>query len=312
MKRIKRETTVPIMRRDITYIQGVQLEEAVETIRHCSFTDEEMEVKEKVLRNPEDFKNAYMDWIRYWNFERCLSELHENTGKESFYYYGNCAVCNSPQPFIVDYQAAEEENGKKKINWRERLVCPNCGCNSRQRFIIHKIFDNYRPGMGLLMYEQVTDVFRRVNRDIAEAIGFEYAGNTVSAGNYNGIDCADICNLPYKDEEFGLLVSNDVFEQTSNYQQAFAEAYRVLKPGGRLLFTVPFDGNNNETVASTAQWYRANPVPDMQPLRVQYIFGWDILEALRTAGFSDACGKVYYGLKEGYMGYLPLYFEASK
>ena len=59
-------------------------------------------------------------------------------------------------------------------------------------------------------------------------------------------------------------------------------------------------------------WYCPNPVEGYPPLLVYQIFGWDILEELKECGFTSAYGKVYYGIKDGYLGYLPLYFEAKK
>ena len=312
------------MRRDITYVNGVPLEEVVEITRHCFFRDEEMALIEQQIRNQQDFCNIYTDMIKYWNFERCLAEMHEFTGKKSFYYYGNCAVCNSPQPFIVDYQFAEQIDGRCVPNWRERLICPNCGCNSRQRLIIHKIFNYYKSDMQILMYERATNVFEKVKREIPEVKGFEYLGDECQGKNViDGIDCEDICELSYADEEFSLLVSNDVFEHVYNYEAAFREAYRVLEPGGKMIFMVPFDGNKNTTIRrvekgkegiifTDSQWYHDCPITGQKPLLVYQIFGWDILDTLKKCGFSDVYAKVYYGLKEGYLGYLPLYFEAVK
>lgn len=312
------------MRRDITYVNGITLEEAAEITRHCFFRDDEMELVERQIRNQQDFSNAYGSLINYWKFERCLAEMHSCTGRETFYYYGNCSVCNSPQPFIVDYQFSEDVEGKRVPNWRERLICPNCGCNSRQRFIIHKIFDCYSSDMQILMYEQASNVFEKVKREIPKVKGFEYVGDCRGEQKaIDGIVLEDICELSYMDEEFSLLVSNDVFEHVYDYEKAFLEAYRVLKPGGKLLFTVPFDGNSATTarrvekdgdgfIYTQSQWYHDCAVAGQAPLLVYQVFGWDILDTLKKCGFSDAYAKVYYGLKEGYMGYLPLYFEAVK
>lgn len=206
-------------------------------------------------------------------------------------------MCNSLQPFIVDYQFAEDEEGVKHLNWRERLVCPNCGCNNRQRFIIHKVFDNYKVGMKILLYEQVTRVYHMIKRDISDVEGFEYAGINLQKQTENHeVHFEDVCCLSYPDEVFDIIVSNDVFSHVDDYEQAFQEAYRVLKPEGKMIFTVPFNGNSHKNVKN------ANMV----------IFGWEILEKLKKCGFKDAYGKVYYGLKDGYLGYLPLYFEVYK
>lgn len=66
----------PLMRRDITYIDGVQLEEAVEITRHCFFRDDEMELVEREIHNPEEFKrhtrNGSSIGILNVVFRRCM------------------------------------------------------------------------------------------------------------------------------------------------------------------------------------------------------------------------------------------------
>lgn len=286
-----------LMRRDITYIQGVQMEEAAEILRHSFFQDEQMQFVEREVRNNEELKQVFQEWLAYWKYERCLAEFHAFTKREMFYYYGNCAVCNSPQPFIVDYQFAEEDNGIKRPNWRERLVCPNCGCNNRQRFVVHKVFENYKSGMKVLLYEQTTQVYHMIQRDIPDVTGFEYAGVNVQEQTENEeIHFEDVCRLAYPDETFDIIVSNDVFSRADDYERGFQEAYRVLKPEGKMIFTVPFNGNSQENVKNTEI----------------VVFGWDMLEDLKKCGFKEAYGKAYYGLKDGYLGYLPLYFEVYK
>ena len=50
---------------------------------------------------------------------------------------------------------------------------------------------------------------------------------------------ADICILPYPDSFFDVIVCFDVLEHVSDDRRAVIELQRVLKPGGKLFFTVP-------------------------------------------------------------------------
>ena len=43
-----------LMRRDIHYLQGIEVEEAVEIMRHCCFNDEEMLTNERIVRSAEE------------------------------------------------------------------------------------------------------------------------------------------------------------------------------------------------------------------------------------------------------------------
>lgn len=313
-----------LMRRDIHYMQGIEVEEAVEIVRHCFFGEEEMQTNERIVRNAEEFQKQYHEMLNYWRYERCLAELYSESKNAVFKYYGKCEVCNSVQALVVDYQSAEERNGIRTPNWRERLTCPNCGCNNRQRFIAHKIFQRYEPGMKILMHEQKTHIFNQLQRELPTLEGFEYMGSGyVPGAYYDGVRYEDPCSYTYADEEFDIVISSDVLELVPDYKAAFRETSRILRPGGKFVFTVPFNANSMETEIRarikegevelcSEPLYYPNPIEGYKPLLVYQIFGWDILDVLKECGFRDACGKVYYGIKEGYLGYLPIYFEARK
>jgi SAM-dependent methyltransferase len=49
----------------------------------------------------------------------------------------------------------------------------------------------------------------------------------------------ELTALPYGDESFDLVAACDVIEHVADDRKAFAELVRVLKPGGRLIFSVP-------------------------------------------------------------------------
>jgi len=55
-----------------------------------------------------------------------------------------------------------------------------------------------------------------------------------------GIACTDeITTLPYADGTFDLVTAFDVVEHVEDDQRAFTELTRVLRPHGRLIFSVP-------------------------------------------------------------------------
>lgn len=53
-----------------------------------------------------------------------------------------------------------------------------------------------------------------------------------------------ICNaekLPFKDNMYNTVISNCVLEHISNIEFVLSEVFRVLRPGGKFIFTVPSD-----------------------------------------------------------------------
>lgn len=50
---------------------------------------------------------------------------------------------------------------------------------------------------------------------------------------------SDVSKLPYKDNFFDVVSCMDVVEHIENEEKAIKEIFRVLKPGGKLLLTVP-------------------------------------------------------------------------
>jgi ubiquinone/menaquinone biosynthesis C-methylase UbiE len=49
----------------------------------------------------------------------------------------------------------------------------------------------------------------------------------------------DVCALPFPDASFDLVLATDIIEHVDADDRALAEIYRVLKPGGTALITVP-------------------------------------------------------------------------
>jgi len=56
---------------------------------------------------------------------------------------------------------------------------------------------------------------------------------------YGKVTQGDVCALPFDDASFDLVLATDIIEHVDDDGAALREIRRVLKPGGRVLITVP-------------------------------------------------------------------------
>ena len=97
---------------------------------------------------------------------------------------------------------------------------------------------------------------------------------------------ADICDLPFKDNEFDVVFCNHVLEHITNDTKAMQELYRVLKPGGFGIFQLPQDLNREMTFEDdsiTDRKERAKIFGQYDHVRV---YGRDYFDKLRSIGFK--------------------------
>jgi SAM-dependent methyltransferase len=97
---------------------------------------------------------------------------------------------------------------------------------------------------------------------------------------------ADICDLPFKENEFDIVFCNHVLEHISNDKKAMQELYRVLKPGGFGIFQIPQDLSKTITFEDdtiTDRKERAKLFGQYDHVRV---YGRDYFDKLRSIGFK--------------------------
>ena len=97
---------------------------------------------------------------------------------------------------------------------------------------------------------------------------------------------ADICNLPFKDNSYDIILCNHVLEHIPDDTKALKELYRVMKPGGWGIFQIPQDITRNTTFEDnsiTDKRERAQVFGQYDHVR---IYGKDYFDKLRSIGFT--------------------------
>lgn len=281
--------------------------------------EEKKEICEKVYSR-DAYEELCEKYCKAIKFESALNNIYQKKIGKRVAYHGYCDVCEKEVDFSVDYIWTD---GSMPA-WRETVFCPFCNCNSRMRFMIQRISDRY-CGTGEKVYicEQVTKTYHELKKKIPDIVGSEYLGDTYKSGDIvDGIMHQDVMNLSFADKSFDCIASLDVYEHISDFRKAFSEAYRCLKSKGRLLFSIPLFKDRDEIIIRTKinedkleyllpKVYHGNPLSEEGSL-VFTDFGWDILSVLREIGFSDAYAIAYFSVKRGYMGEIPIVFEAIK
>ena len=115
---------------------------------------------------------------------------------------------------------------------------------------------------------------------------------------------ADICDLPFEDNQYDVILCNHVLEHIPDDTKAMQELYRVLKPGGMAILQIPQDLSRATTFADntiTDQKERAKIFGQYDHVR---IYGRDYFNKLRSIGFKvieeDYTNKIAPELVEKY------------
>lgn len=97
---------------------------------------------------------------------------------------------------------------------------------------------------------------------------------------------ADICNLPFEDNTYDIILCNHVLEHIPDDTKAMHELYRVLKPNGMAILQIPQDLNRKTTFEDdsiTDKKERAEIFGQYDHVR---IYGRDYFDKLRNIGFN--------------------------
>lgn len=194
-----------------------------------------------------------------------------------------------------------------QIDQREGEICIGCGSSLRVRQLATAIADwltqkgcprgptresvGYFSALGMKVAElNACGELHNALRSIAHLAYSEYQPTTP------GIPHEDLLALSYPDNTFDLVIHSDTLEHVPDVHTALNELYRVLKPGGSSIFTVPMvpDGrrtrvravmDHGKIIYLEPASYHGGSQQQTQQYLVYYEFGSDFLQTLHDRGF---------------------------
>ncbi len=162
---------------------------------------------------------------------------------------------------------------------RPQARCPHCGSLERHRVLWLWLRDRVPAGARVL--------------HVAPELGLAHRLKELST-NYLSVDLdsphamkrCDITAIPEPDASFDVVICNHVLEHIPDDRKAMRELRRVLTPGGLAVLQHPVhdrpDTYEDAGVVDPASRLRVFGQED----HVR-IYGWDMLDRLREAGFVD-------------------------
>lgn len=203
------------------------------------------------------------------------------------YISGFCNVCGQVSRFF--YHDASQ--------WRESLYCEHCHVSSRYRSIARgvlraigewtkhdvrslsslpqdgttrlRVYDTQPPFYWARCAYSLPDLLKAVRWITVELSRYRPdlpLGTVLDKGVTN----QNLERLTFSDGEIDLVITSDVMEHVRLDDRAYREIYRVLKPGGIYIFTVPHNRSYERTLVRVQVTDPDDPTKDVHLLEPEY------------------------------------------
>jgi SAM-dependent methyltransferase len=178
--------------------------------------------------------------------------------------------------------------------------CTRCGASAVTQSLLWVLLD-LAPDLGQLAVYELSSrgpLHDFLSRRAGALTASEYLPDVPPGERRGGVLCQDVERLAFPDASFDLCTSTEVFEHVADDARGFAEIRRVLRPGGRFLFTVPLSPAPH-TVERARRGehgveyllppaYHDDRLTGPGTVLVFRDYGRDVVDRLRAAGFSRA------------------------
>ena len=184
------------------------------------------------------------------------------------------------------YSSTEEANNDHIKNyrsdgWSNGKGQPNSPDYHRVEFVLHRVTDD----------SHVLDVgcnggtisIRLKSLRKCRVKGIDIVPELVEKAKKRGVfaQLGRAESLDFRDNQFDHVICTEVLEHLYEPEQAIAEAYRVLKPGGTYIITVPSHESDGMGNGKLGDFHHQNFTPN------------DLLSLIRNSGFGRSSISTY-------------------
>ena len=211
---------------------------------------------------------------------------------------GGCSVCGAATRFVRNSWVLPREFARDAPEGfvdRESLFCASCGSSKRVRILADVLLEHYADEADSIAGLVGEESFRRLDIVELNSIGRMHPLLArLPRLTYAEYPDEDIQALTYTDAAFDLVLTSETLEHVPDFRRALVETRRILRPGGRHIFTVPLDPRlqrtrSREGMPPVYHGRGGGPfalVTRRNDMLAYTDFGVDLPDLLREAGFE--------------------------
>jgi SAM-dependent methyltransferase len=214
---------------------------------------------------------------------------------EDDWFDGTCFVCGEPQRFT-----------RRHPSLREGYICAHCKALLRYQGQAVAILRDYARHGATSIAELVKEPefaaldlfepgelgpFREYFAVMPGYVMTSYWLDVDPGDVRDGVRCENLMALTFADQSFDVVITSDIFEHVRKPSIGFAEVHRVLRPGGRHIFSIPVQEPMREVTVERVDTTGEVDVHILEPRYhrhhlVYNDFGVDLLANLDDVGFD--------------------------
>ncbi len=171
--------------------------------------------------------------------------------------------------------------------YRPNCNCPVCGVKDKDRliyFYLNKYTDILKKPSTILHFAPEILIYKKIKKKCKINKNFKYYNGDLDPNHADMV--IDITNIDFPDNEFDYIICNHVLEHVLEEEKAFKELKRVIKPTGKIIFTVPVCISNAHTIED-------DTITDPQERMSKFcqedhvrLYGRDITERIKKYGLK--------------------------